>query len=647
MSGFTRREGSNDTRDVVAQDALALPYLTQERSVPGGTLTTDKADDGAGSSWRRVTFKPAQDATTDLFACAYGDTSLGPLDDAIYVVGQTDAPTSSLRKTRLAAGLYGLFPGAFPNGAEVVSLPGDVVLGAGGLAVTIRRDLGTEADGYRPGDAASPSRAPDVEPKPGSPGVFQPTTKARISRMDVEAGSSRTVLSFAEPRYKGLNFQYPERMPFASIFHAHGRDGQETWGVAYVEAAFAWPGSLDPDGKPYYRLKTTDVPKMTLFRQGRAPVTRSLPADGGVPVAEAVDPGGAGTVIAENAYYAPLITFTSKTNAVALVVRGRLADGSAPAPRMYWTEDAGENWAPKTTSVWEMTLFNQKAYEIGADELRPPPNGNIAHDPMAILRYTFAVPWTQTSALYCSLVLGRSNLSSGGQWRLFTQGKDGFAALTPPDALGYQIRITGACRPAGAAVFSYYARGRLSSLSLELTSMPTGFMDSGEEDYASIRDWVDGEPLPWPETTINDGAGYLDAAGIIVVTEGGSVARRPFPWPRLNSGHQPKVFCTDNDGKEIGTVAFDFVAGGWYLYTSRDLGLNWRRRNRITSRCPAPVVWGGYGVPGYTLPPEAQRFILPTASASGTSYVLPSGIVPLRIAEASARAYPGAPWLYK
>lgn len=131
------------------------------------------------------------------------------------------------------------------------------------------------------------------------------------------------------------------------------------------------------------------------------------------------------------------------------------------------------------------------------------------------------------------------------------------------------------------------------------------------------------------------------------MTEGGGVARRPFPWPRLNSGHQPKVFCTDNDGKEIGTIAFDFVAGGWYLYTSRDLGLNWRRRNRITSRCPAPEVWAGYGTAGYTLPPEAQRFILPTASASGTPYVLPSGIVPLRIAEASARAYPGAPWLYK
>lgn len=650
MSEFTRREGSDDTRDVVGQAATGLSYMTQvRRALGGGTLTTDKADDGLGGSWRRVTLTPEPDLELDLFACTYGDTSLGPTDDAIYMVGQSDSAASSLRKTRLIAGLYGLFPGAHPNGAEVVSLPGDVAIETGALAITIRRDIGTVEDGFRPGDTSHPSYAPTVEEKVGTSGVFQPVTKARISKMDVEAGISRTVFSFSEPRYKGLNFQFPERMPFCSIFHAHGVEGQETWGVAYVEAAYAWPGSVDADGKPFYRLVTTDTPKMALFRQGRAPMILGFPTDGGVPIDEAVDPGGSSTVLSINAYYAPLVTFTSKTNAVALVVRGSRPDGSieAPEPRMYWSEDAGKTWTPRTGPAWDMTLFNQKIYEIGADELRPPPNGNIAHDTMAILRYTFAVPWTQDSAVYCSLSLGRGNLSSGGEWRLFLQGADGLSLLPPVDAQGYQIRITGACRPVGAALFSYYARGRLANMALEVRSVPTGKLDSGEEDLGSIRDWVDGEPNPWPETLIDDSAGYFDAAGIIVVKEDGAVMRRPFPWPRINSGHQPKVFCTDNDGKEIGTVAYSPGDDGWYLHTSRDLGATWRRRTRITSRCPAPTVWPGYGVTGYVVPPPEQRFVFPTSSFNGTAYVLPSGVVPLRIAGAVARAYPGAPWLYK
>lgn len=648
MAGFTRREGADDTRDVVGQAGVGLDHMTQARPVLGGSLTTDKAGNGIDGHWTRVTFTPdPTDPGETLLAAAFGDPSFADrgVETAPFVVERSRNLGAAFQKTKVAASIWPR--GGTPPSGPCVTYPLDVAVGDGQLAISITIDGGTPQA---------------INPKPDAPGLYVSSLLTNVYSVDMERQALRLRYAFPAPRYVINHDETPSNQPFVLPFALHGQPGRETWGIGFVGANYA-----RPTGSGNYSAVFSDPPKIALFSGNRAPVVRTLPSTGNTTLADipsAVGPGGAPVIADHNdAYLAPLVVATSKKSMVAIVVRGRgnldpaSRDSSGtrfgylplPSPRIYWTEDEGVTWLERPGAGWDMTLYQPWQLTSGGFTIGQNPT---LTNPQALRAGLLGVPWTPDSALLAGFFMDASNAAQGGAWRIFRAGKDLTVQVAEVDAPGYQIDLRSACRPRGAAVISYYARAHLDTA---LNNTTTGVVGpgqppkylTGEFAYLYARLSLDGTVL------IDDSAGYLEHAGVIVVLEDGTVLRRPFPWSRLRSGASPSVFCLDNEGRAIGTAVYEPATagqeGGWYIYRSTDLGQTWRRAAVLTRKCPAPrMAYDGETGPSY--PPEraviAGKQYRPD-QGDELAYVSPSVVTPLRFEGAAARAYPGAPWLYR
>lgn len=650
MSGFTRREGSDDTRDVAGQASVGLSHMTQSRPVPGGTLQTDKAADGVGGSWTRVTLTPDEiPEDGDLFACYFGDptaTAAG-IDTAPFVYERSEATRAPFRKTRLAAQIWPRGGGITPPSGPCAAYPLDQMVGAGLQVSSVVPDLGE----------------PDtIVPRPGYPGLYVSSLTTDVQTLDLDTQQVRTKLKFPAPRYiinHGINYT---ALPFVHPFHAGGRAERETWGVGFVGANYA---RRQADGR--FAARFCDPPKVALFRGARAPTVLTLPDSGNaslgdLPSATTVD-GSAVVVDLNDAYLAPVVVATAPGCFVAIVVRGRgnvdpaSRDTSGtrfgyfplPVPRCYWSEDGGQTWQERNSPGWSMELYVPWGSTDGGFSI---PVSPTITNPQALRSQFKGVPWTKESALFAGFFMDASNASRGGAWKIFTAGKTATTVVHELPVPAYQLDIRHACRPRGAAVFAYYARAHLDTFVNNTTTgvptpgQPAKFL-TGEFNYLYARLRPNGD-----EALIDDTGGYLDRAGVIVVQENGDVVMRPFPWSRLAAGPTPSVFCLDQEGRDIGTIVWQEAEGqrlaGWYLFSSRDLGQTWTQVALVTSRCPGPrQAYEGQTGPSY---PDERAIVsgsLPRLNGDSLTFNAPGPITPLRINGATARAFPGAPWLYQ
>ena len=639
MSDYTRKEGSTDTRDVVAQAATGLPYITGSCETVEGRLTTEKVDDGVGGSWKRVSLEPVEvEEPTDVFFAPFGDYKIYKAIGA----GGTIRLKQVIDKAEAASARFSPYniPEAVPRDGQHDP---DYRIMAGGLVARLYT-----AD---------------------SVGSTEPTGEVQI--VGADSRKSKTIYRFYSWE---LHYSFgftPDSYLFGAFSPGHGVGNKAVFMFAYAPQRIVLHGPQGSPWVPAYALYA-DAPRIVRFvGRKQTPEVWVLPGTGNTdpgtfPTAQAT-PTRYYNVDVSDSYIAPLVVPVTKDRLVAIVFRAwgnitgilesypgprvKYSFDPIPDPVIYWNEDQGVLWQERPApEPWALAENHYTEFTNGFDRLTLTQTFNgHAH---AVRETTMGVPWTKDSALFLSRFVRRPTLAVGGRFQLFTVGRHVSLSLGYLDMVGLQARFTGVCRPKGAAVFSYVARAPVERPTLSDYSQEPRF--TGETYWTALRDLQDqyitmvvaGVPQYTARLVVHDESnGYLDACGIVVVNEDGSHVRRPFPWPRLNSGVDPKVFCTDNEGEEIGTIAYDFDAGGWRLYTSTDLGQKWKPRAIVTRTSPPPR----FVTLSVNVPPSQRRvgYGVLTLSAANAEFAPPNAILPARIGEQDGRAYPGAPWLYE
>jgi hypothetical protein len=571
---FTRKEGSDDTRDVVAQRSVNLPYMTQSREVAGGVLTTDKASNGVGGSWTRVKLAPTE--TPDLPETRYIYSTVISADQINnpyrlqWLAGKEDFDIELLDDRRME--IVRLLPFGSAKRpqqrtlafTEIGSGQGNHYNLAFGVTNSIKAAIGEVV--YQRQGVVEPLRAQytNIAPRGEALGVytlsivFQPTTTGYREPYAIDGSATSVTLGYEKGAYSyfGVPYLHYEAQGTGQLVHPGLQQ------IRYLRARVASESAS----------QAQVIDDILIFQAPRG------------------------------VYYGdPIVTRVSKTKLFAVcvnvstqtidVVLGSevITDSVVGEPVAFMSTDDGATWNPTTAPSWDMSNYEPSSTFI---DYRYNGIPNKVKSPLQIQYLTKLIPW-KNSAVGVSLFYNNGNSAGGGEYLLFLMTGTGpvFHSIIPMDA--YRYVLIGACRPIGAAVFTFRTRA----------SPKHPFYDDGI--YPSATDAF------FNELTVD---GYATHS-VIAVYDGVAVVTRGLPWPRLYANSE--VFCLG--GKEIGTVVYNITpsAGGaaYWVFSSKDYGVTWNEKFAVDALSDPPK----FAIDGQT-----QKEVV---YDNGTDYSLPPQII--------------------
>lgn len=546
---FTRKQGSDDTRDVVAQRAVNLPYMTQSREVAGGVLTTDKASNGAGGSWTRVKLDPTEtpdlQETRYIYSTAISADQINSPSRLQWLADREDFNINTLTQQRME--IVRLLPfnsAKRPKQRTLAFSELSVTYGSNhyylrfGVTKSIKAAIGVV--GYsRPG-IVEPLRAQYINIAPRGESVaaytlsiiFQPTTTGYREPDAIDGSATSVTLGYENGDFSYFGVPYLHYENTGTGIHS----GRQQIKYLRVKIASNLPRQaqvLDdvlifqaPRGVYYGDPIVTRVSKTKLFAVCINISTQTISTDPGA--------GGAEYV----------------------------SDSVVGEPIAFMSTDDGATWNATTAPSWDMS--NYEPANLFVDYLYFSLTRKVIN-PLQIQYLTKMVPW-KNSAIGVSLFYNGGNSAGGGEYIAFLMTGLGpvFHTIIPMDA--YKYVLIGACRPTGAAVFSFRVRA-----------------DPVDLFFADGLYPIETTPY-FNELTVD---GYATHA-VIAIYNGETIVTRTLPWPRLYANSE--VFCLG--GKEIGTVVYNTApsVGGaaYWVFSSKDYGVTWKEKFAVDDLSDAP-----------------------------------------------------------
>lgn len=604
---FTKREGSDDTRDVVAQRAVDLSYMTQTRGVAGGVLTTDKVSDGAGGSLTRVALEP--EPLTDLPETRYIFSTVISADKThnasriAWLLKKDNTDISSLNSQRMEVVRLLPFTRAKRPTQRVLSfveisntfgsrgdysalrflVAGGVISGIG--EIVYQRDvegtptsLLTQFMLMAPRGAANTTYVLSVIFQPATTG-FRETNAIDGSATSIAAGYRRRDTAIFGIPY--LHYAVPTPAPTTGI-HVGVQE------LRYLRLSAHAEANVQP--------KTLGDHLIFRARRGR--------------------------------YYGdPIVTRITKEKLIALAVNvtnqtivgaGGVGGGEyvseilVDEPVVFTSNDDGVTWMQGIAPAFDMANYGSAANSNFVDFIYS--FDSKARNPLLIQELTKLVPWSKTHAFGASLFYSNGTSSSGGEYRAFLiDGTNAPQELTIPIA-AYRYALVHACRPVGAAVLTFRARAD-----------------------ASYPFYQDGIYPAVPHFSDLSASGYADRT-LMVIYDGNSIVTRELPWTRLYANGP--VFSITN--KEIGTVVYNTSpstgTAGYWVFSSVDYGETWKEKF-LVDQLSDPPSFSDDGEPAEV----TQREVVYTNTHE---FSLPPRIVfPELIDGLPIPTHPGAPWI--
>lgn len=608
---FTRKEGSDDTRDVVAQHAVNLPFMTQSRSVAGGVLTTDKTSDGVGGSWTRVTLEPDDPPelpeTRYIFSTVISASKIRDESRTAWLLKKTGTSIYDLNNQRVEVVRLLPFGSAKRPRQRTLTFEEvvDTSLGLTGLNYLLRFALTSSVRGalgdrqYQRIVSGIPTsiltQYMSISPRASSTSqynlaiVFQPFAAGAREEGTVE-GSAESLASGFE------------------------RGGRSFFGIPFIRYAVQ-PGTQTIHvGLQQLRYIRASIGSNTNTQVETLSDVLMFQAPRGV-------------------YYGdPMVVRVSKSRLIAVAVgvanntivqtggtlTPEIVSSRSVGPALaFVSNDDGLTWQSAPVPAWGMENF--WVHQNFTDYKYPDDYSRI-DSPFQTQQLTAMTVWSKTHAIGMSVFYNSANSSAGGEYRLFLM--DGvnplqYVAVPVP---AYQYVLLHACRPVGAAVFTLRARA--------------------DAVYPFYADGI------YPELEDVDGnfqglsvAGYADRSAIVVY-DGDTVTIRTLPWSRLYANSE--VFCLG--GSEIGTVVFntDPSAGSpsYWVFSSKDFGATWAEKFTVDALSDPPSF--DTHAPAHV----TQKAVVYTNDPdAGVSSRPPRIVFPELVEGQKIPPHPGATWL--